>query len=88
MKINGLIKKARWENISCKCNHDSVETEYPSKECSHCKFMECWKSVPQDNFKINVFDDKGKKTGIKTVKEITLVRGNKYQDVIGWEWDL
>ena len=83
MKINGLIKKARYENIPCNCGADIINS-FPIKDCLHCKFDQCWKSVPQENFKINEFDNKGKKTGVKTVKEITLVRGDKYQDVIGW----
>ena len=50
MKINGLIDKPRWYDIPCKCNHDSVETEYPIAECLHCKFQECEDSLPRDDF--------------------------------------
>ena len=85
MKINGLIKKARWEHIACGCGKDVIDS-FPIKECLHCKFDQCWKSVPQKDFKINEYDNKGKKIGIKTVKEITLVRGNKYQEVIAWSF--
>ena len=84
MKINNSLKVARWEKIKCNCDHNSVQTEYPIHECVHCKCDEAWKSVPQENFKVNEFDNKGKVTGSKTVKEITLVRGSKLQDVIGW----
>ncbi len=88
MKINGLIKKARWEFISCCCIKEDVENSYPIQECKHCKFNECWKSVPQKDFKVNddIIDKNGKLTNkqTRTVKEITLVRGDKYQDVIGW----
>ena len=49
---------------------------------------QCWKSVPQDNFKVNDdrYDKNGKiiKKQTRTVKEVTLVRGDKYDDVIGW----
>jgi hypothetical protein len=88
MKINGLIKKARWENIACCCGKDVMDS-YPIKECLHCKFTECWKSVPQKDFTVNddIIDIKtGKvtKKQTRTVKEITLVRGDKYQDIIGW----
>ena len=62
---------------------------FPIKECLHCKFDQCWKSVPQKDFKIN--DDQiNIKTGklikkqTRIVKEVTLVRGNRYEDVIGW----
>lgn len=87
MKINGLIKKARWENISCCCGKD-VKDSFPLKECLHCKFNQCWKSVPQQNFKINRPEMKnGKPTGktiTREIKEITLVRGDRFEDVIGW----
>tara|TARA_R110000803_G_C11894507_1_gene311329 strand:- start:439 stop:696 length:258 start_codon:yes stop_codon:yes gene_type:complete len=85
MKINGLIKKARWENIPCQCGKDVIDS-FPIKDCLHCKFDQCWISVPQKDFKINEFDIKGKKIGVKTIKEITLIRGNKYEDVIGWNF--
>ena len=49
--------------------------------------MECWKSVPQKDFKVNndIVDKNGKvtKKQSKTVKEITLVRGS-VEDIIGW----
>ena len=88
MKINGLIKKARWEHIPCQCGKDVIDS-YPIKECLHCKFDQCWKSVPQKDFTVNddIIDIKtGKVTKKQTriVKEITLVRGNRFQDVIGW----
>jgi len=83
MKINGLMKKARWEHIACCCGKDVIYS-FPIKECLHCKFDQCWQSVPQNDFKINEFDDKGNKTGVRIVKEISLQRGQRYQDVIGW----
>ncbi len=82
MKINGLIKKARWESISCGCGKEVMDS-FPIKECLHCKFDQSWKSVPQKDFKVT--DMKGK---LKTINEITLVRGDKYQDVIAWTWSL
>jgi hypothetical protein len=84
MQINNSLKVARWEKIQCTCNHDSVETEYPIHKCLHCKCQEAWDSVPQKNYKVNIFDKKGTKTGTKTINEITLVRGHDLEDIIGW----
>jgi len=89
MKINGLIDKPRWYNIPCKCNHDSIETEYPIAECLHCKFQKCEDSMPRNDFVIKErdIDDEGNDLGTthdKTISEITIVRGDKYEDVIGW----
>jgi hypothetical protein len=88
MKVNGLINNPRWKGIPCKCNHDSVETEFPIANCLHCKFQACEDSLPKENFKIKEDEIKNDKpTGKKisrTVKEITIVRGDKYQDIIGW----
>ena len=62
---------------------------FPIKDCLHCKFDQCWKSVPQKDFTVNddVIDIKtGKVTKKQTriIKEITLVRGDKFEDIIGW----
>jgi hypothetical protein len=89
MKVNNTIQNNRWKSIKCNCNHDSVETEYPIAECLHCKFQECENSIPKENFKVNelVLDKDGKPTGetkVRTVKEINLIHGDRYQDIIGW----
>ncbi len=83
MKINNSLDVALWEKLPCHCNHDNIEQCYPSVKCDHCKCQECWDSVPQENFKVNTFDDKGVITGEKEINEITLVRG-KIEDIIGW----
>ena len=87
--INGLIKKARWENIPCECGTEVMDS-FPIKECLHCKFDQCWKSVPQKDFTVNddKYDQNKKliKKQTRVVKEITLFRGDKYQDVIGWSF--
>ena len=87
MKINGLKEKALWEDIPCCCTKGDIIHSYPLSKCDHCKFSECWESVPKKDFKVNdyVRDKSGKITKIqtKTVKEITLVRGS-LEDVIGW----
>tara|TARA_R110002073_G_scaffold96285_1_gene222607 strand:+ start:63 stop:332 length:270 start_codon:yes stop_codon:yes gene_type:complete len=84
LKINNSLDVARWEKLPCKCNHDSIELEYPIHKCEHCRCKEAWESVPKKYFKVNDFNDKGKIIGEKTIKEITLVRGHDLQDVIGW----
>ena len=88
MKINGTIEKPRWYDIKCNCNHDSVETEYPIADCKHCKFQEAEDSLPKEDYTIQapILDDEGNQTGTKEqlVNEITIVRGTKYEDIIGW----
>ena len=91
MKINGLIDNPRWYDIDCKCNHDSVETEYPIAECLHCKFQECEDSLPLDDFTIkeNDVDENGnilETKHDKIINEITIHRGDKYQEIIGWSF--
>jgi hypothetical protein len=87
MKINGLKKVALWENIKCKCHQSDISLKYPLIDCKHCKFKQCWDSVPQKDFKVNddIIDKNGKvtKKQTKIIKEITLVRGS-FEDVIGW----
>lgn len=90
LKINNSLDVALWEKITCKCNHSSVETEYPISECLHCKCQEAWESVPQEDFTVMQPDlDENNNaletTHSKTVNEITLIRG-KYEDVIGWRF--
>jgi len=88
LKINNSLDHPRWYDIPCKCNHDNVETEYPIADCLHCKFQECEDSLPSENFKVNadIVDKNGKVTKKQTriIKEVTIVRGNKYQDIQGW----
>lgn len=91
LKINGLIEHPRWYDIPCKCNHNSVETEYPIAECLHCKFQECEDSLPREDFiiKEHDLDENGNQletTHDKTINEITIVRGKTYEDIIGWEF--
>ena len=91
MKINNSLDVARWENLQCKCDHSSIETEYPIAKCEHCRCQECWDSVPQEDFTIKEhdIDENGEPletTHDRTINEITLVRGHNLQDVIGWEF--
>jgi hypothetical protein len=90
MKINGLIKKAKWESIPCCCIKGDIAHSYPLTRCDSCKFTEAWKSVPKKDFTVDdgIVDIKtGKiiKKQTKTVKEITLIRGS-FEDVVAWKW--
>jgi hypothetical protein len=89
MKINGLIEKPLWYDIKCKCNHDTIETEFPIAECLHCQFQAQENSMPREDFVIkeNDIDDDGNSletTHDKTISKITIDRGEKYQEIRGW----
>ena len=56
MKINGLIEHPRWYDIKCKCDHSSVETEFPIAECLHCKFQAQEDSMPRKDFVVKERD--------------------------------
>ena len=99
MKINGLIDKPRWYDVKCCCSvvEGDAEHQHPIGECRHCKFQQCEDSMPRADFTIKepdvdvdgvpVKNADGKETGAvhdKIVSEITIVRGEKYQDIIGW----
>ena len=90
VKVNNKIKNNRWYKIPCKCGTEVMD-KYPIVECLHCKFEECEKSIPSQDFTVNtpIFDKDGKDTG-KTksivVTEIFLDHGKKYDDVLGWFW--
>ena len=85
MKINNSLDVARWEKLSCKCNHDNIEQCYPISKCEHCRCQECWDSVPQEDFTF-IDTDENKNDITRKITEITLVRGHDLQDVIGWEF--
>ena len=89
LKINNSMKKARYEFISCSCNKGIVLEEYPLIDCLHCKFKERYDSIPINEFEVNEPVIKDKKIVSYTkrmIKEITIVRGLKYQEVMGWKW--
>ena len=83
MKINNSLDVARWEKLTCKCNHDNIEQCYPISKCEHCRCQECWDSVPQEDFTIKELDENDNQT-IRTISEISLIRGHDLEDVIGW----
>ena len=90
LKINGLKTHCRWEDIPCCCGSEVMD-KHPIKDCKHCKFDQCKKSMPTKCFKINVdvLDKNNKPTGKKIIKEITeidLKYGEVYEDLIGWSY--
>ena len=88
MKINGTIEHPLWYDIKCKCDHSSLETEFPIADCLHCQFQRQEDSMPQEDFVIkqNDYDEEGNVTGQhnKTIREITIHRGDKYEEIRGW----
>ncbi len=90
MKINNSLDVARWEKLECVCNMDKETECFPFVNCEHCRCQRCWDSVPQEDFTVKQqdLDDEGNVIGThdKTINEITLVRGQDLQDVIGWEF--
>ena len=99
MKINGLIDHPRWYDVACCCSkiEGDVEHQHPICECRHCEFQQCEDSLPREDFTIKeldvdengkpVVDEDGNPTNAthdKIISEITIVRGDKYEDIIGW----
>ena len=60
MKINNSLDHARWESIPCCCGKEVMDS-FPIKDCLHCKFDQCWQSVPQKDFTVsdNLLDEDG-----------------------------
>ena len=83
MKINGLIDKPLWYDIKCKCDHSSIETEFPIATCLHCQFQRQEDSLPHQDFVVKGIDEDGNEIE-RTVNEITIDRGDKYQEIRGW----
>jgi hypothetical protein len=85
LKINGLMDndKIRWKKIKCVCSQDpnNVIHQYPIQDCIHCKCEEAEKSIPLECWSV-----KDEKNDTILIKEITIVRGSKYHDVIGWKF--
>ena len=80
LKINGLVDQPRWYSIKCVCGSEVMD-KHPIKECLNCKFTDQENSMPKEPF--NGLDEDGKP---KVVTEITIFRGDKFQEVIGWSW--
>ena len=88
LKVNNKNSNPLWKKIKCKCNHDSIETEYPLIECVHCNCEKADNSIPDKPFTVNenTFDKDGKITGTKKreVTEVTLTNCEKYGSCLGW----
>tara|TARA_R100001530_G_scaffold107607_1_gene75267 strand:+ start:432 stop:740 length:309 start_codon:yes stop_codon:yes gene_type:complete len=83
LEITGLIESPRWKSIGCTCSQDErdITHRYPIQTCLNCKFTLCENSIPSKPFIVN----KGTTTE-KLITKIKIVRGKKYEDVIGWEF--
>ena len=84
LTIKGLMKDddIRWKKISCVCSQDErdVTHRYPIAKCLNCKFRENEDSVPRIPFDVI---ENGK---TRHVTEIEIVRGKKYNDILGWKF--
>jgi hypothetical protein len=80
MEIIGKIDKPLWYEIKCNCGTE-FKDKFPLIDCLHCKFEKCEKSLPKQDFTIK--DKDGNPT---TINKITIVRGSRYQDIIGWSF--
>ncbi len=88
-EIEGTLENPRWYDIPCTCNHSHVDTEFPIKDCKHCKFQAQEDSMPTSSFtiKVPILDDEGKptqQTQTKTCNKIIIDRGEKYEEIRGW----
>lgn len=84
LKINGLINEPIWKKLSCECNG-----QFPLVDCKRHRFDMQEKSMPRECFTVEFDIEKdGKPTGKKIkheIKEITIHRGERYQEIRGWK---
>jgi len=83
IEIINEIENPRWKNIPCKCNHDSVETEYPIAKCIHCECEHQQNMIPTEEYDMKFSDEDGNITNVH-VDKIKLQYNDKYQNIIGW----
>ena len=88
-EIEGLMEHPRWYDVECTCDHSHVDTEFPIKDCKHCKFQAQEDSLPRSSYDVilPILDDEGNPTGdteTKTCNKIIIDRGNRYQEIRGW----
>ncbi len=86
-EIEGLMKHPRWYDIKCTCDHSHVDTEFPIKDCKHCKFQQQEDLMPRESFEIKmskINDDESITVETKTCNKIKINRGTKYQEILGW----
>lgn len=82
MIIDDNVQNPKWELIPCSCDHSSILTEFPLKDCIHCKCDLAEKSIPKNDFVI-----KDPETGDNlTITKIKVIRGSTYDDCIGWSY--
>tara|TARA_B100000745_G_C20063167_1_gene362835 strand:- start:14 stop:355 length:342 start_codon:yes stop_codon:yes gene_type:complete len=89
LEIVGLIDNPVWKKMPCKCSPDQPMLQFPFIDCLRCKCQTQQDSMPRKPFKISHEElDKNKNpTGkriTKTIKKITIVRGDKFQEIRGW----
>ena len=91
LQINGLMKDEDilWKKIACKCDKSNVELSFPLIDCINCRCQKQEDSMPRNQFKIKlpVLDKNGLPTGKTTTKditEITITRGEKLNEIVGW----
>jgi len=83
IEIVNPIENPRWKSITCKCNHDSVETEYPIHKCVHCECEAQEKMVPKEEYDLVMEDEEGEPQTIH-ISKIKLEYNKTYENVIGW----
>jgi hypothetical protein len=78
--VIGAIDEPLWYKLKCVCAQDPNDmlNRYPIKNCLFCKFTEQEKSIPRKSF------TRTRRGKTEEINKITIVRGKKYQDVIGW----
>ena len=82
LKINGLMedKNILWKTLKCD----------KKIHCLHFKFKRQEDSMPRESFSVNndIRDKKGIiiKKQDRTVKEITIIRGSKYNEIVAWSY--
>lgn len=79
MEIEDNVNNPKWKEIPCTCDHSSVLTKFPIKDCIHCKCELAENSIPKNNF--NSIDKNDNEIVISKIK---VIRGSKYDDCIGW----
>jgi len=84
IEIINPIDNPRWKQISCKCNHDSVETEYPIAKCIHCEAEAQEKMVPTEEYNITMKDKQENTETTIYVNKVKLHYNKKYENIIGY----
>ncbi len=86
-EIEGLMEHPRWYDIECSCDHSHVDTEFPIKDCKHCKFQAQEDSMPRSSYEqtfTGIDEDGNTISETRTINKIYIDRGEKYQEIRGW----